>query len=136
MTPDLGTNRTETSALRRVATRVRAARVAKGISLERLGRSIGITVQQINRYETARCHLTTSRLASIASALELPLSYFFEDADFPAESPLAKSITGSGRLALLSAYSQLDPAKRNLLISIAKSLAEVPSERQANRPRG
>ena len=119
---------TGNNALHHVAKRVRAARVSRGISLETLGESIGIKLQQMSRYETAQCNLSTPRLAAIAKALDIPLSYFFEGFGSVDDTRLAESRRGSGRLTLLSAYSKLDHEKRVLLLSIAKSLAEVPSE--------
>jgi transcriptional regulator with XRE-family HTH domain len=111
-------------ALRHVAKRVRAARVSRGISLETLGRLIGIKLQQISRYETGQCSLSTPRLAAIAEALDTPISYFFEGFGSTEETQLAESHRGTGRLSLLSAYSKLDRERRMVLISIAKSLAE------------
>jgi transcriptional regulator with XRE-family HTH domain len=117
-------------ALRHVAKRVRAARIARGMSLEGLGQLVGIKLQQISRYETAQCNLSTPRLAAIAKALDIPLSYFFEDFGSTDEIQLAESHRGSGRLTLLSAYNKLNQERRMLLLSIAKSLAEVPSEQR------
>jgi transcriptional regulator with XRE-family HTH domain len=118
---------TGNDALRHVASRVRAARVSRGISLESLGQLVGIKLQQISRYETAQCILSTPRSAAIARALDIPLSYFFEDFGSADETQLVESHRGSGRLTLLSAYSKLDQERRLLLLSIAKSLTEGPS---------
>ena len=126
MTVHIG-NRSASDALHHVAKRVRAARVSRGISLENLSELVGIKLQQMSRYETAQCNLITPRLAAIAKALDIPLSYFFEDFGSARESQLVERHRGSGRLRLLSAYSKLDQEKRMLLLSIAKSLAEGPS---------
>jgi transcriptional regulator with XRE-family HTH domain len=127
-------NRTIEAILQQVACRVRAARVSRGISLESLSLLVGLKLQQLSRYETGRCKLNVHRLALIAAALNVPLSYFFEDFRSSGEEKPGKSQRGSGgQLALFSAYRELNPKARRFLLSTAKSLIEAPVRSNTSR---
>jgi transcriptional regulator with XRE-family HTH domain len=67
-----------------VGSRVRLRRKMLGLSQEKLGEKLGITFQQIQKYEKGTNRVGASRLQAMASALEVPVSFFFPDA-----SPLA-----------------------------------------------
>jgi len=62
-----------------VGSKIRSRRRALGISLETLGQQLGITFQQIQKYERGANRVSASRLQNIASALGVPVRYFFED---------------------------------------------------------
>ena len=63
-----------------VGIRVRLRRTMKGMSQEKLGESLGITFQQIQKYEKGANRIGASRLQNISTILETPISFFFEDA--------------------------------------------------------
>lgn len=63
-----------------VGSRIRLRRNMLGISQERLGESLGITFQQIQKYEKGTNRVGASRLQAIASILSVPVAFFFEDA--------------------------------------------------------
>jgi len=63
-----------------VGSRVRLRRNMLGMSQEKLGESLGITFQQIQKYEKGTNRVGASRLQAIASILSVPVSFFFEDA--------------------------------------------------------
>ena len=63
-----------------VGSRVRLRRMMLGMSQERLGESLGITFQQIQKYEKGTNRIGASRLQHIARVLSVPVSFFFEDA--------------------------------------------------------
>jgi transcriptional regulator with XRE-family HTH domain len=54
-----------------------------GLSQEKLGEMLGITFQQIQKYEKGTNRVGASRLQAMASAMEVPISYFFPDATSP-----------------------------------------------------
>ena len=64
-----------------VGQRIKGRRLILGISQERLGEALGITFQQVQKYEKGVNRVSASRLFSIAKALDVPVSYFFEDAE-------------------------------------------------------
>jgi transcriptional regulator with XRE-family HTH domain len=63
-----------------VGSRVRLRRMMLGMSQEKLGDALGITFQQIQKYEKGTNRIGASRLQHIASVLSVPVSFFFEDA--------------------------------------------------------
>jgi transcriptional regulator with XRE-family HTH domain len=63
-----------------VGSRVRLRRMMLGMSQEKLGESLGITFQQIQKYEKGTNRIGASRLQHIARVLNVPVSFFFEDA--------------------------------------------------------
>ena len=111
----------ERAVSRRIASHVRVARALRGLSQRELGDLIGVSYQQIHKYENGRTNLTVGRLCRISQALGMPLSFFVGDFDVPPSS-LPKS--GSGRIALLQAYRHLNLGNRGLIISISQSLIE------------
>jgi len=92
-----------------VGRRVRTQRLAKGLSQTELGESIGVTFQQVQKYEKGTNRIGAGRLSRIAQALEVPVAYFFPseeeptlpDAD-PDTSPFALLST-SGAIQLVRA---------------------------------
>jgi transcriptional regulator with XRE-family HTH domain len=63
-----------------VGSRVRLRRTMLGMSQEKLGENLGITFQQIQKYEKGTNRVGASRLQQIARVLSTPVSFFFEDA--------------------------------------------------------
>ena len=59
-----------------VGQRVRMARVQGGVSQEKLGDAIGLTFQQVQKYEKGTNRIGSSRLVQIAEALGKPVSWF------------------------------------------------------------
>jgi transcriptional regulator with XRE-family HTH domain len=69
-----------------VGSRVRMRRQLLGMNQERLASALGITFQQVQKYENGHNRISASRLAAIAQALDAPITFFF--ADLPtAEAP-------------------------------------------------
>jgi transcriptional regulator with XRE-family HTH domain len=63
-----------------VAVRVRAARIKSGMSQEKLGDLVGVTFQQIQKYENGINRNSAGRLYQISAVLGLPIMSFFEGA--------------------------------------------------------
>ena len=70
-----------------VGSRVRLWRLMLGMSQEKLGEHLGITFQQIQKYEKGANRIGASRLQQIARVLNTPVAFFFEDA--PGNQPPA-----------------------------------------------
>ena len=71
-----------------VGSRVRLRRMMLGMSQEKLGESLGITFQQIQKYEAGQSRLSAGRLREIAIALNKPIDYFYEP--FVIELPVSQ----------------------------------------------
>jgi transcriptional regulator with XRE-family HTH domain len=61
-----------------VGSRVRSRRVLLGLSQEKLGDALGLTFQQIQKYERGANRIGASRLFDLSCALDVPVSYFFD----------------------------------------------------------
>ena len=66
---------------KQVGVRIRAARQAAKVSQTSLAEALGITFQQVQKYENGANRVGASRLAEIAKTLRVPVSYFFESPD-------------------------------------------------------
>jgi transcriptional regulator with XRE-family HTH domain len=65
----------------RVARRIRERRLRLGMTQQRLAQLIGVAFQQAHKYERGISRVSAGRLYCIASALEAPITWFFEDND-------------------------------------------------------
>lgn len=63
----------------RIGGRIRLRRRQLGMSQAQLSRAIGVTFQQVHKYETGQSAITAARLYAIAGALSCPVAYFYED---------------------------------------------------------
>jgi transcriptional regulator with XRE-family HTH domain len=117
-----------------VGSRVRLRRMMQSMSQEKLGESLGITFQQIQKYEKGTNRIGASRLQHIASVLEVPVSFFFEDAPGVstevgfAESRPAAFVTdflaSSEGLQLNKAFVRIkDPKIRRRIVDLVRSIA-------------
>ncbi len=75
-----------------IGRRLREARLARGLSQGALGKKLGVTFQQVQKYESGSNRIGGSRLWDISAILEVPVSYFFEGLPSPSKgaSPRAK----------------------------------------------
>ncbi len=124
-----------------VGSRLRLRRNMLGMSQERLGESLGITFQQIQKYEKGTNRVGASRLQAISSILSVPVSFFFEDApgqdgtvskgmaeDGPA-TYVADVMSSAEGLQLNRAFSRIaNPKVRRRIVELVKSLANEPDE--------
>lgn len=82
-----------------VGSRVRLRRVLLGLSQEKLGDALGLTFQQVQKYEKGANRIGASRLQEISKILGVPPSYFFEGAPASASDMSANLPTDAGDLA-------------------------------------
>jgi transcriptional regulator with XRE-family HTH domain len=122
-----------------VGGRVRLRRMLLGISQEKLGEQLGLTFQQIQKYEKGVNRVSASRLFDLAQVLRVPVQYFFEDlpsadkkdgvvadgfAEPRSESYVVDFLGSREGLELNKAFSRLtNPAHRRAVIELVRSLA-------------
>ncbi|WP_136657566.1 helix-turn-helix domain-containing protein [Nitratireductor sp. XY-223] len=119
-----------------VGSRIRLRRTMLGMSQEKLGESLGITFQQIQKYEKGTNRVGASRLQNISSILNVPVSFFFEDAPGdpstgqPGASESSSSnyvvdfLSSSEGLQLNRAFVKIDdPKVRRKIVDLVKALA-------------
>lgn len=64
-----------------IGLKIRERRKELGLTQEKLAEALGITYQQLQRYENGTSYLNTDRLQAISNALNVPITYFFEEPD-------------------------------------------------------
>lgn len=118
-----------------VGTRIRLRRTLLGISQDRLGTSLGISFQQIQKYERGMNRVGASRLQLMANILTVPVSFFFDGApshndnapaaiDHPKADYINQFLVSSEGLQLNRAFLKIqDPLVRRRIIELAKTLA-------------
>lgn len=62
-----------------VGARLRLRRTLMGLSQEKLGEAVGITFQQLQKYERGANRISASRLFNLAQVLDVPVGFFFDD---------------------------------------------------------
>jgi len=117
-----------------VGSRVRMRRVLVGMSQEKLGDALGLTFQQVQKYEKGTNRIGASRLQQIAAVLTVPVSFFFEDAPGqdaglagPAEQKssafIVDFLSTSEGLQLNRAFVRIkDPRVRRRVVDLVSSL--------------
>jgi transcriptional regulator with XRE-family HTH domain len=127
-----------------VGSRVRLRRNMLGLSQEKLGEAIGLTFQQVQKYERGANRIGASRLHELSRVMDVPVSFFFDDVDPvrapaipggfaepPAEAFDSDPLRRRETVELVDAYYAIDdPAVRRRLYELARTLA-AESERAA-----
>ena len=80
-----------------VGARLRQRRNLVGLSQTKLSESVGLTFQQIQKYERGTNRISSSRLYEFAKVLAVPVSYFFDE--MPANAFSGRPLSGHGRKA-------------------------------------
>ena len=125
-----------------VGAKVKSRRLMLGLSQEELAKSIGLTFQQVQKYERGTNRISVSRLIDIARALKTPLEYFTDGIATLAEGMRSKTamrgvsdvkqaafddvdtMTKKDVLELVRAYQRIStPALKKQLVEMAKALA-------------
>lgn len=119
-----------------VGSRVRLRRMMTNMSQEKLGEHLGITFQQIQKYEKGTNRIGASRLQSISSVLQVPVSFFFDGAPGPSGAPnpsgleensstyMVEFLSSPEGLQLNKAFSRIPDAKvRRRIVELVRSLA-------------
>jgi len=73
-----------------IGRRLRQARLAENLTQEGLAQKLGISFQQVQKYENGSNRISTTRLWHISNALDIPVTYFFEELDRTDTSPGVK----------------------------------------------
>jgi transcriptional regulator with XRE-family HTH domain len=121
-----------------VGSRVRMRRVLIGMSQERLGDALGLTFQQVQKYEKGTNRIGASRLQQISIILQVPVSFFFEGAptvavpgarqdgmsEAPSPAYVSDFLATSDGLALTKAFMRIGNAKlRRRIVDLVEQIA-------------
>ncbi|MBS0244769.1 MAG: helix-turn-helix transcriptional regulator [Proteobacteria bacterium] len=122
-----------------VGSRVRLRRMLLGISQEKLGERLGLTFQQVQKYEKGVNRIGASRLFDLSTVLGVPISFFYEDApagearvqptpgfaeSAPPDSSILEFLSTREGLELNKAFSRInDPKSRRAILELVRSLS-------------
>jgi len=121
-----------------VGSRVRFRRMLLGMSQEKLGERLGLTFQQVQKYEKGINRIGASRLFHLAQVLGVPVQFFYEEvpaaeppplvsegfAEKPAESSIVEFLRSRDGLELNKAFVRISDAKaRRAIVDLVRSLA-------------
>ncbi|AQX17886.1 transcriptional regulator [Bartonella sp. CDC_skunk] len=116
-----------------VGTRIRLRRNILGLTQEKLGEKLGITFQQIQKYEKGTNRVGASRLQAIAEIMDVPVSYFFDkgigiqslEGFTESDNNFIDFCSSSEGIQLMRAFTNISDAKvRRKIIDLAKALSE------------
>jgi transcriptional regulator with XRE-family HTH domain len=119
-----------------VGNRVRLRRMLVGMSQEKLGEMLGLTFQQVQKYEKGVNRIGAGRLYQVANILGVPISYFYEDvserepdgllpANDHATPPVMELLSSNEGLQLALAFMRIREAKvRKRVLELVKSLSD------------
>jgi len=119
-----------------VGSRVRMRRLMAGLSQEKLADGLGITFQQVQKYEKGTNRIGASRLQAIADILGVHPSFFFQEGDDAAArngdttrepSEISSFVSSKEGIALNRAFLKItDPVLRKKIISLVAAVAQTP----------
>ena len=126
-----------------VGSRVRMRRIMLGMSQEKLGEALGLTFQQVQKYEKGTNRVGASRIQQISDILQVPVSFLFEGGptgsmnangttDAPSPAYVSDFLATSEGLALTRAFTRIsDPKLRRTIVDLVEQMAsrEQPDRR-------
>ena len=120
-----------------VGSRLRMRRMLVGMSQEKLGESLEVTFQQVQKYERGANRISASRLFDISHILDVPVQYFFDDIrpvrrkkknqrrKHVDTTQVIKFLSSSDGAQLIRTFSEIDNAQvRRNIIDLVKSISE------------
>jgi transcriptional regulator with XRE-family HTH domain len=125
---------------RHVGLHIRMRRKALGISQERLAEALGLTFQQVQKYERGANRVSASKLFEIARALKTNVAYFYEGLEDEAHEPAARGFIGANAqqflltpegLELAATFPKLRRASlRRKVLDLVRAVAEMDDEEE------
>jgi transcriptional regulator with XRE-family HTH domain len=121
-----------------VGSRVRMRRMMLSMSQEKLGDALGLTFQQVQKYEKGTNRIGASRLQQISNILQVPVSFFFEGAphlpgqhgsgmgEAPSPAYVSDFLATSDGLSLTKAFMRIKNSKlRRRIVDLVEQIAGV-----------
>jgi len=124
---------------RHVGNRVRMRRLLVGMSQEKLGELLGITFQQVQKYEKGVNRIGAGRLFEMSRILNVPVDFFYEGVNSHAgqaggaegeSAPVMEFVSSGEGLQLSLAFMKIKDTKvRKRVLDLVKSLAEEEAQK-------
>jgi transcriptional regulator with XRE-family HTH domain len=119
-----------------VGSRVRMCRMMLGMSQEKLGNALGLTFQQVQKYEKGMNRIGAGRLHHISHVLQVPVAFLFEGAPrvpgqpegigaAPSPNYVTEFLASSDGLALTKAFTRIkEPTLRRSIVNLVEEIAD------------
>ena len=117
-----------------VGSRLLMGRVLLGLNQTELGEAIGVTFQQLQKYEKGTNRISASRLFDLSHVLDVPFSFFFDDVPAKvtkgsgaelSQSAEVEFISKRETLELVKAYTRIaDPTMRRVLLDLITAIGQ------------
>ena len=108
-----------------VGSRVRLRRTLLGMSQEKLGNAVGLTFQQIQKYERGANRIGASRLFDMSRVLDVPVQFFFYD--MPAENPVAEDYRPPSGTPEPVIAAEQDPMAKRETLELVRTYYRIPN---------
>ena len=105
-----------------VGARLRVRRTLMGMSQTALGEAIGLTFQQLQKYEKGTNRISASRLFALSRVLDVPVEYFFDD--MPTAVTASSPTLGGGKAKKPPSY-ELDPMARRETLELVRAYYKI-----------
>jgi transcriptional regulator with XRE-family HTH domain len=115
-----------------VGSRVRLRRTLLGMSQEKLGEAIGLTFQQVQKYERGANRIGASRLYDLSRVLDVPVSFFFDDIN-PEAAAAALGAAGEDENEELAPRYEPDPMMRRETLELVRAYYRIPDSQIRRR---
>jgi transcriptional regulator with XRE-family HTH domain len=107
-----------------IGAKIRMRRGELGMTQTDLGKAIGVTFQQVQKYEQGTNRVGGSRLAGVAKALDVSVAYLFEQTAEEMAAVQGSLLDTRGAVSMLRAYAAIkEERKRQAMINIARAMA-------------
>ena len=117
-----------------VGKRIRLRRTLLGFSQEKLAAMLGLTFQQVQKYERGNNRVGASRLWDISNVLNVPVSFFFEDMDSEVARQSPRTFSAPESALYLEEHHDdidMDPMKRQETLELVKAYYRIPNRKAA-----
>jgi len=112
-----------------VSKRLKIRRVMLGLSQQDIGKAVGVSIQQIQKYEKATNRISSGKLFAIAKYLKVPVTYFYEKSDY---NYLFPSSFAEEHAKYEAETKELSVSEKEL-ISLIKAFGEVKSSQSRKK---
>lgn len=117
-----------------VGSRIRLRRTIAGISQEQLADGLGLTFQQVQKYEKGTNRVSASRLQHISEVLEVPITFFFEggpnalvETAGSATGEITQLMNSKETISLVTAFNSIkNPRLRQSVLNLVRTLKSNP----------
>lgn len=114
-----------------VGNRIRLRRTLLGMSQQKLGEAIGLTFQQVQKYERGTNRVGSSRMFELSRVLDVPVAYFFEE--MGADTAIKGRMHTHGVAAPVTASADKDPMTKRETLELVRAYYKITDPKVRKR---